>query len=85
MDPLGILYGMATFFGVKEVLKAAKQPLRKAAVFTTSQLFKALDRTKEAAYNMKEEFEDIVAEAQYENMKKNKGFMADKDPRLTND
>ena len=34
---------------------------------------------------MKEEFEDIVAEAQYENMKKNKGFMGDKDPRLTND
>lgn len=79
MEPLGIIYGLATFFGVKEVFKAAKKPLRKAAVFTTSQMFNTLDLTKETVHNIKEGFEDIIAEAQYENLKKNKKFMDEDD------
>ena len=82
MEPLGILYGLATFFGAKEGLKLVKKPLRKAAVYTTSQMFNALDRTKETVYNVKEEFEDIIAEAQYENLKRNKNFMQEDDPNL---
>lgn len=66
MEPLGILYGFATFLG----LKAVKKPLRKATVFTTSQMFNAVDRSKETFYNAKEGFEDIIAEAHYENMKR---------------
>ncbi|EOC99518.1 hypothetical protein [Caldisalinibacter kiritimatiensis] len=73
MEPLGIVYGVLTFYGIKGL----KKPMRKAAVFTTSQLFKALDKTKETAYNVKEGFEDIIAEAHYENMKRNKSIMSD--------
>ncbi len=73
MEPLGILYGALTFFG----LKAVKKPLRKGTVIVTSELFNAVDRTKEAAYNFKEGFEDIIAEAHYENMKKNSGLFGD--------
>lgn len=47
-----------------------KKPLRKAAVFTASQLISAVDGLKVAAYGLKEEIEDVVAEAVYENMKK---------------
>ncbi|WP_432665516.1 hypothetical protein R9X47_04430 [Wukongibacter baidiensis] len=85
MEPLGIIYGLATFFGVKGVLKAAKQPLRKAAVFTTSQVFNTLDCAKETAYNIKEGFEDIIAEAQYENLKRNQSFMDEDDTQFAND
>lgn len=84
MEPLGILYGIATFFGLKGALKTAKKPLRKAAVTTTSQVFNALDRTKEAAYNVKEGFEDIIAEAQYENMKRNSGYVDEGEPQEIN-
>ncbi|MCK8826659.1 DUF1490 family protein [Natroniella acetigena] len=66
MIPLGIVYGVATFCGLKKL----KRPIRKAAVSTTSQVFSAVDVTKEAAYSFKEEVEDIIAEAQYENMKR---------------
>ncbi len=69
MEPLGILYGLATFYGVKGVLSRARKPIRKAAVMATSQMFNALDMIKERAYDVKEGFEDIIAEAQYENMK----------------
>lgn len=82
MESLGILYGLATFFGLKGVFKTAKKPLRKAAVFTTSQMFNALDRTKEVVYNAKEEFEDIIAEAQYENLKRSRGFTNKEDAQL---
>ncbi|MCK8817479.1 DUF1490 family protein [Natroniella sulfidigena] len=73
MIPLGIVYGVATFCGLKKL----KKPIRKAAVSTTSQVFSAADLTKEAAYNFKEEVEDIIAEAQYENMKGNQDFFAE--------
>ncbi len=66
MEPFGYLYGFATFYG----LKVFKKPLRKMTVAVTSQMFSAIDRSKEAAYNVKEEFEDIIAEAHYENMKR---------------
>lgn len=85
MEPLGIVYGLATFFGVKGVFKAAKKPLRKAAVLTTSQMFNTLDRTRETVYNIKEGFEDIIAEAQYENLKRNTNFMSDDDTEFTNE
>lgn len=75
MEPLGILYGYVSFFGLKKALNTFKKPLRKAAVYSTSQMFNVLDHTKETAYNIKEEFEDIIAEAQYENMKRKKGFV----------
>ncbi len=51
-------------------LKTFKKPLRKVTVYTTSQVFKALDYSKEAFYNAKEGFEDIIAEAHYENVKR---------------
>ncbi|KAB3525580.1 hypothetical protein [Alkaliphilus serpentinus] len=70
LEPLGILYGMATFFGVSGVLKATRKPMRKAAVMVTSQMFNAIDAAKTTAHTIKEEFEDIIAEAQYENMRR---------------
>ncbi|WHH60575.1 hypothetical protein [Petroclostridium sp. X23] len=66
MEPLGFLLGIATF----GVAKNFKQPLRKAAVFAASQAFTLTDRAKGVAYGIKEEFEDIVAEAHYEHMKR---------------
>jgi len=45
-------------------------PLRKIAVGTMQSAFLMMDRTVESMSNAKEEFEDIVAEAQYQNKKK---------------
>lgn len=67
MEPLEFLLGVATF-GIAVKLK---KPLRKAAVITASQVMGIVDRLKTTAYGLKEEVEDIVAEAQYENMKRN--------------
>ncbi len=67
MEPLEFLLGLATF-GLAVKLK---KPLRKAAVIAASQLMGVADRLKTTAYGLKEEIEDIVAEAQYENMKRN--------------
>jgi hypothetical protein len=66
LEPLGFILGVATF-GATVTLK---KPLRKVAVFTTSQLISIFDKLKATAYELKEEIEDVVAEAQYENMKK---------------
>lgn len=66
LEVLGLLYGIATFCGVKKLSK----PMKHIAVMTTSQMFNALDRGREVAYNVKEGFEDIIAEAHYENMKR---------------
>lgn len=85
MEPLGVIYGLATFFGVKGVFKAARKPLRKAAVFTTSQVFNTLDHTRETVYNIREGFEDIIAEAQYENLKRNQNFMDEDDAQFANE
>ncbi len=80
MEPLGVLYGILTYAGASKLLMGMKKPMKKAAVLATSQMFGALDSAKEAAYNIKEGFEDIIAEAQYENMKKNqKSWQADDD------
>lgn len=65
LELLGLLYGIATFYGVKKLSK----PIKHAAVMTTGQMFNVLDRGREVAYNVKEDFEDIIAEAHYENMK----------------
>ena len=81
MYPLGILYGIATFYGIKKI----KRPARKMAVMTTSQLFNTLDQTREVAYSLKEEMEDIIAEAHYENMKKNHDFMSDSTENLNSE
>ena len=66
MDPLGILIGYAGYHSLKSI----KKPLRNASVKITSEIFNAVDQSKETAYNVKEGFEDIVAEAYYENMKR---------------
>lgn len=67
MEPLEFLLGVATF----SLAVKLKKPIRKAAVITASQVLGIVDRLKTTAYGFKEEVEDIVAEAQYENMKKN--------------
>lgn len=67
MEPLEFLLGVAVF----SVAMKLKKPLRKAAVVTATQVMGMVDRLKTTAYGFKEEVEDIVAEAQYENMKKN--------------
>lgn len=67
MEPLEFLLGMAAF----RLAVTFKKPLRKAAVVAASQAFTIVDRLKTTAYSFKEEIEDIVAEAHYENMKKN--------------
>lgn len=69
LEPLEFLLGIATFGFVVRM----KKPLRQAAVFTACQLISAADRLKATAYGLKEEIEDIVAEAQYENMRNNLG------------
>ncbi|GAB6099063.1 hypothetical protein JCM16358_09420 [Halanaerocella petrolearia] len=74
MIPLGIIYGFATFYGLKK-MNRLKRPMRSATVKTVSQMFGAVDKAKETGYNVKEGIEDIVAEAQYENMKNKTGFM----------
>lgn len=67
MEPLGFLLGVATF----GLAAQFKKPLRKLAVFSTIQLMSVVEGLKTTAYGLKEEVEDIVAEAQYENMKRN--------------
>ena len=67
LDPVGILLGFATVYSVK----AFKKPIKRAAVITTSHIFGAVDKSKESLYNMKEGVEDIIAEAYYENLKRN--------------
>lgn len=66
LEPLGLLLGVATF-GVATRLK---KPLRKMAVFTTTQGLSVVDIAKSAVHGIKEEVEDIVAEAHYENVKR---------------
>ena len=66
MEPLGFFLGVITFGAAV----TQKKPLRKAAVITASLLISAFDKLKTSAYEFKEELEDVVAEAQYENMKK---------------
>ncbi|MBM7614443.1 hypothetical protein [Alkaliphilus hydrothermalis] len=68
MEPIGIVYGFLSFYGAKGLFKKVRQPLRRAVVSTTSQILHGLDTLKEQAYEVKEGFEDVVAEAQYENM-----------------
>lgn len=65
MEPLGFLLGVAAF----NLAVKYKKPLRKAAVFAASQALTVAEGLKSIAYGVKEEIEDIVAEAQYENMK----------------
>jgi hypothetical protein len=67
LEPLEFLLGVGTF----SLAVKLKKPIRKAAVITASQFLNIVDRLKTTAYGFKEEIEDIVAEAQYENMKKN--------------
>ena len=66
MDPLGILLGYAGY----HLLKSQKKQLREVGIKFTSEVFNAVDHSKETAYNVKEGFEDIIAEAYYENMKR---------------
>lgn len=66
LDTIGFFLGMAVF----QLAVRMKKPLRKAAVAATGQAMTLLDNLKSSAYGLKEEVEDIIAEAQYENMKK---------------
>ncbi|HEY8889163.1 MAG TPA: hypothetical protein VIM70_02735 [Clostridium sp.] len=54
-------------FSLKKILI---NPLRKIAIGTIQSVFLMMDKTVEGMSNVKEGFEDIVAEAQYENKKK---------------
>ena len=67
MEPVGFILGVITF----GVAAQFKKPIRKAAVFTASQAMGLINQLKSTAYGFKEEIEDIIAEAQYENMKRN--------------
>lgn len=67
MEPISLLLGAATF----SLAARLKKPIRKVAVVTTSQILALTDRLRTTAYSFKEEVEDIIAEAHYENMKKN--------------
>jgi hypothetical protein len=69
LEPLQFLLGVVTF-GIAVRLK---KPIRKTAVITATQVLGIVDRLKTTVYGLKEEVEDIVAEAHYENMKKNVG------------
>jgi hypothetical protein len=73
LEPLGFFLGAATF----GLAAKFKDPLRKLAVFSTVQLISVMEGLKTTAYNLKEEVEDIVAEAHYENMKKNSNTLAE--------
>ena len=81
MEPLEFLLGVATF----SIAAKLKKPIRKAAVIAATQLLGMADRFKTTAYGLKEEVEDIVAEAQYENMKKNMGTTGESEEETGND
>jgi hypothetical protein len=68
MQPLGFIAGIAVFgAAVKN-----KKMIRKLVLNTAVQVLSAVERLKTAGYLFKEELEDIIAEAHYENMKKSR-------------
>ena len=69
MEPLGFFLGVVTF----NALVRMKEPIRKAAITATRQAMNLAEIAKGAAYGIKEEVEDIMAEAHYENMKNKMG------------
>ncbi len=71
MEPLGFFLGVAAF----NALVKMREPIRKAAVTATSQAMNFAEMAKGAAYGIKEEVEDIIAEAHYENMNNNMGLL----------
>ncbi|MFT9498093.1 hypothetical protein [Anaerosolibacter sp.] len=73
MEPLGFFLGVVTF----NALVRLKEPMRKAAVTAVSQAMNFTEVAKGAAYGIKEEVEDIIAEAHYENMKNKMGPLND--------
>lgn len=73
MQLLGVFYGIATFYG----LKTLQKPLKRVAVVATSHMFDLLDRCRETGYNLKEGFEDMIAEAQYENLQRRQAMVGE--------
>lgn len=66
MKPMGFLLGIAAFAaGVK-----LREPLRKATVVAVSQGMGVIGHVKLMAAGFKEGVEDIIADAQYENIRK---------------
>lgn len=59
------LFGLGTF----AALYVLRKPLKKAAVIAVSSAMAIGDKTREVLENIKEETEDIIAEAKYEHMK----------------
>ena len=57
-------------FGTFAFFYVLRKPLKKAAIITLSSALTLGDKTREAIENIKEETEDIIAEAKYENMRK---------------
>lgn len=80
MKPLEFLLGIATF----NIAVKLKKPIRKAAVITASQVLGIMDGIKTKAYGFKEEVEDIVAEAHYENMKRNVKATPESEEKIEN-
>jgi len=66
LEPLGFILGAAAF----SIAVKFKKSLRQAAVIAASQALGIADKLKTTAYGIKEEVEDIVAEAQYDNLKR---------------
>jgi hypothetical protein len=66
LEPIGFILGVLTF----GTAITQKKVLRKAAVYTASQLISIFEGLKVTAFSLKEEIEDVIAEAQYENIKK---------------
>ena len=75
-DPVSLLVGYVTYQG----LRRFKKPLRKAAVSTTSQVINLISSSKEATYEVKEELEDIIAEAHYKSKVDRQQELADVSP-----
>lgn len=50
-----------------------RRPIKKAAVIATGGLFHIGERSREMLHSLREEFEDIVAEAGYEHTKDHNG------------
>lgn len=69
MEPISFILGVVAF----NALVKMKEPIRKAAVVATRQTMNLAKMATGAAYGVKEEFEDIIAEAHYENIKMKTG------------
>jgi hypothetical protein len=82
------IVGAALAFAATTLLPIARQTLRPLAVSGIQGAMGLLDKAKSAAQVMKEEVEDIVAEAKFERMKKQMDreiALSDHEPAMNHD